>query len=85
MTLAEIADLIKTVGFPIAVAAFVLVRLDKRLADVVKALEALNDPEKTAARLKPLLTEHRDDIVSEVDHRLRGVIHASILKRDAPL
>ena len=91
MTAAEIVEIIKTVGFPIAVAAFVLIRLDKRLAEVVRALEALkdavraveNEPGATPSRLRPLLDEQRKEIVAEVNQDMRAAMSA-FARRDWP-
>lgn len=86
MTLPEIADFIKTVGFPVAVAGFVLWRLDRRLGDLVTATRDLSDPDKTAARLRPLFQEHTRDIVADVGHDTRGAVGplmAALSRRDS--
>lgn len=94
MTAAEIIDLVKNVGFPIAVAVFVLYRLDARLGDVnaklgdvVRALDALGDPDKTAARLKPLFDAQAARIVEDVIHETRAALNPvlmAVARRDAP-
>jgi hypothetical protein len=38
MTLPEVADFIKSVGFPIAVALFVLLRIEPRIRELTAAL-----------------------------------------------
>ena len=41
MTEEQAVRLFTSVGFPVAVAAFVLIRLEKRLADILAALNSL--------------------------------------------
>lgn len=41
MSFEQLVQLLREFGFPAAVAAFVLVRLDKRLAEITRALQKI--------------------------------------------
>lgn len=75
MTAAEIIDLIKNVGFPIAVAGFLLWRIEPLLKDLIAAVRDLSDhPEKMAEHLKPLFKEQTDAMVRDMGHDTRGAL-----------
>ena len=38
----ELADIIATVGFPIAISMFILFRIEKKMSEMEKALDDLN-------------------------------------------
>jgi hypothetical protein len=78
MTAAEIIDLIKNVGFPIAVAAFVVMRLEPRLDRLIDAMRDVTDVEKTHARLKKPLDEQAAHIIEHVEHDTRAIVNAVI-------
>lgn len=86
MTAAEIIDLVKNVGFPIAVAGFVLWRLEPRLDKLIEAVRDVSDPDKTLVRLRPLFDEQRKEIVADVAHDVRAALTpvlVAITRRDA--
>ena len=72
MTVDQIIDFIKNVGVPTGIAAFVLWRLDKRLADVIVEMRSFHDKIGDAIDAS---TETRRDIIAARDHVVREVGH----------
>ena len=73
MDLSAIADFIKQVGFPAAIAIFVLWRLDRRLGDLVTELRAfhlrMTDVLTSTTQLSKHVSDESTRVVREV---LRG-------------
>lgn len=72
-TFGEITDLIKNVGVPAGALFFILWRLEARLVELVKAVQAAPvcaTPDQVAAAV----AEGTDKVIREVDHNTRGVL-----------
>lgn len=68
-SLPVIVDAVKTLGFPAAVAGFVLWRVDKTLRDLIVELRAFREVMvETTTGLEKHITERADYVVREVAH-----------------
>lgn len=68
-------DLITRVGFPSAVAAFVLWRMENTLRDLIIEIRAFREVMiSSTTSLEKHISERADFVVREVDHNLRAAL-----------
>lgn len=77
-------EFVKNFGFPVAVAGFVLLRLDKTLRDLVLEMRADRETRLAAIEaLEKLVSSTGDRVIRDVDHNLRAAVaHVAITRRD---
>ena len=85
MDFETVTKFIKEVGFPIAVAAFLLWRFDKRLGELITEIRAfhvqIGSVITKTGDLEKHVSEEADRMIREVDHNIRGAIgHLTVRK-----
>jgi hypothetical protein len=79
VSLMELLEYVKSVGFPMAVAGFLLWRLDDTLRKLVRGFQQMAEQlretrENDIRDLKGTVEEVGHRVIREVDHNMRGVL-----------
>jgi hypothetical protein len=81
MSFSETVEFIRSVGFPMAVAGFLLWRLDDTMRKLVRSFQSLAEHlrltrEADIKELKSTVEEVGARVIREVDHNVRGALGA---------